>query len=90
MDVALTSRRDVVSRMKNMLMMPRYLMIRVPGRKESGVILTTETVLLGNGRIQRKDRERPSGSGLPLSWEAAGGGGAHREQTHSLQRVSWE
>lgn len=62
-----TSRNDVVSLMKNMLMIPRYLMMRVPGRKESGVIFTTATELLPNERVERSERERPSGSGLQRS-----------------------
>ncbi len=40
-----TSLSEEVSLMKNMLMMPRYLMIFAPGMKESGVILTTATEL---------------------------------------------
>lgn len=62
-----TSRSDVVSLMKNILMIPRYLMMRVPGRKESGVIFTTVTELPPNERVERSERERPSGSGLERS-----------------------
>lgn len=42
-------------------------MIRVPGRKERGVIFTTVTELPPYGRLERKERERPSGSGLERS-----------------------
>lgn len=42
-------------------------MMRVPGRKESGVIFTTVTELPPNGRLERSERERPSGSGLERS-----------------------
>lgn len=42
-------------------------MIRVPGRKESGVIFTTVTELPPNARLDRSERERPSGTGLERS-----------------------
>lgn len=42
-------------------------MMRVPARKESGVIFTTVTELPPNGRLERSERERPSGSGLERS-----------------------
>ncbi|KAL4593191.1 hypothetical protein GN956_G26967, partial [Arapaima gigas] len=71
--------------MKNMLMMPRYLIILVPGRKESGVILTTETVLPGHDLAERSERKRPSVCGLAFSWEEAvkvqQGGRQTRDQT---------
>lgn len=44
-------------------------MMRVPGRKDSGVIFTTVTELLPNGRLERSERDRPSGSGLERSRE---------------------
>lgn len=44
-------------------------MMRVPGRKDSGVIFTTVTELLPNGRLERIERDRPSGSGLERSRE---------------------
>lgn len=69
----LTSRNDVVSLIKNILMIPRYLMIRVPGRKDSGVIFTTVTELVANGRLERSERDRPSGSGLERSREETEG-----------------
>lgn len=68
-----TSRNDVVSLMKNMLMIPRYLMMRVPGRKESGVIFTTVTELPPKERLERSERERPSGSGLERSNDETAG-----------------
>lgn len=64
-----TSRRDVVSLIKNILMIPRYLIMRVPGRKDSGVIFTTVTELPPKERVERSERERPSGSGLQRSSE---------------------
>lgn len=42
-------------------------MMRVPGRKESGVIFTTVTEVPLNERLERSERERPSGSGLQRS-----------------------
>lgn len=42
-------------------------MMRVPGRKESGVIFTTVTEPPPNERLERSERERPSGSGLERS-----------------------
>lgn len=70
---SLTSRNDVVSLIKNMLMIPRYLMMCVPGRKESGVIFTTVTELPPNGRLERRERDRPSGSGLERSKDETAG-----------------
>lgn len=70
---SLTSRSDVVSLIKNMLMIPRYLMMRVPGRKESGVIFTTVTELPPNPRVERSERERPSGTGLERSNDETAG-----------------
>lgn len=70
---SLTSRNDVVSLIKNMLMMPRYLMMRVPGRKERGVIFTTVTELPPNPRLERSERERPSGTGLERSNDETAG-----------------
>lgn len=64
-----TSRRDVVSLIKNILMIPRYLMMRVPGRKDSGVIFTTVTEPPPKERVERSERERPSGRGLQRSRE---------------------
>lgn len=68
-----TSRKDVVSLIKNMLMIPRYLMMRVPGRKERGVIFTTVTELPPNERLERSERDRPSGSGLDRSKDETAG-----------------
>lgn len=68
-----TSRKEVVSRIKNMLIIPRYLMIRVPGRKDRGVIFTTVTVLPPNEQLERSERERPSGSGLQRSMDETAG-----------------
>lgn len=68
-----TSRNDVVSLIKNMLMIPRYLMMRVSGRKESGVIFTTVTELPPKERLERSERERPSGSGLERSKDETAG-----------------
>lgn len=48
-------------------------MMRVPGRKDSGVIFTTVTELVGNGRLERSERDRPSGSGLERSREETEG-----------------
>lgn len=42
-------------------------MMRVPGRKDSGVIFTTVTELIPIGRLERSERDRPSGSGLERS-----------------------
>lgn len=69
-DIQLTSRKEVVSRIKNMLIIPRYLVIFAPGRKERGVILTTETVELVLDGTERC-RKYPSANGLALSSEAA-------------------
>lgn len=66
----LTSRKEVVSRIKNMLIIPRYLVIFAPGRKERGVILTTETVELVPDGTERC-RKYPSASGLAFSREVA-------------------
>ena len=62
-----TSRSDVVSLMKNMLMIPRYFTTRVPGMKDSGVIFTTVTDPPPNERVERSERDRPSGRGLQRS-----------------------
>lgn len=48
-------------------------MMRVPGRKDSGVIFTTVTELVPNGRLERSERGRPSGSGLERSREETEG-----------------
>lgn len=48
-------------------------MTRVPGRKESGVIFTTGTELLPKVRLERSERDRPSGSGLERSREETDG-----------------
>lgn len=66
----LTSRKEVVSRIKNMLIIPRYLVIFAPGRKERGVILTTETVELLHDGTERC-RKYPSANGLAFSREVA-------------------
>lgn len=42
-------------------------MMRVPGRKDSGVIFTTATELPPNERLERSERDRPSGNGLERS-----------------------
>lgn len=69
-DTQLTSRKEVVSRIKNMLIIPRYLVIFAPGMKERGVILTTEMVELAHDGKERC-RKYPSANGLALSSEAA-------------------
>ena len=69
-DIQLTSRKEVVSRIKNMLIIPRYLVIFARGMKERGVILTTETVELVHDGMERC-RKYPSANGLALSTEAA-------------------
>lgn len=67
-------------------------MMRVPGRKESGVILTTVTELPPNERVERSERERPSGSGLErskdetASSERAGRGRKEGEMKGKVQR----
>lgn len=61
-----TSRREVVSRIKNMLIIPRYLVIFAPGMKERGVILTTPTVEFAQGGAERF-RKFPSPIGLAFS-----------------------
>lgn len=86
---SLTSRNDVVSLIKNMLMIPRYLMMRVPGRKESGVIFTTVTELPPNGRLDRSERERPSGSGLERSKDETACSERERRQ-RSERGKTWE
>ena len=48
-------------------------MMRVPGRKERGVIFTTVTELPPNERLERSERERPSGSGLLCSKDETAG-----------------
>lgn len=48
-------------------------MMRVPGRKETGVIFTTGTELPVNERLERNERERPSGSGLLRSKDETAG-----------------
>lgn len=42
-------------------------MMRVPGRKESGVIFTMVTELPPKERLERSERDRPSVSGLQCS-----------------------
>lgn len=49
------------------------MMIRVPGRKDRGVIFTTVTVLPPNEQLERSERERPSGSGLQRSIDETAG-----------------
>lgn len=48
-------------------------MMRVPGRKESGVIFTTVTELPPNERLERSERDRPSGTGLDRSKDETAG-----------------
>lgn len=48
-------------------------MMRVPGRKDTGVIFTTGTELPPNERVERSERERPSGSGLLRSKDETAG-----------------
>lgn len=48
-------------------------MMRSPGRKESGVIFTTMTEVPPNERVERSERERPSGSGLLRSKDDTAG-----------------
>lgn len=55
-------------------------MMRMPGRKESGVIFTTVTELPPNERLERSERERPSGSGLERSREETAGSESEREE----------
>ncbi|KAA8590173.1 hypothetical protein FQN60_014107 [Etheostoma spectabile] len=43
------------------------------GRKDSGVIFTTVTGLPLNDRLERNERERPSGSGLQFPEDETGG-----------------
>lgn len=62
----ITSRREVVSRIKNMLIIPRYFVILAPGMKERGVILTTPTVEFVQGGVDRL-RKFPSPIGLAFS-----------------------
>jgi len=80
-DIQLTSRKEVVSRIKNMLIIPRYLVIFAPGRKERGVILTTETVELVHDGTERC-RKYPSANGLVLSSEAAKKMGEKRTESN--------
>lgn len=60
----------MVSLIKNMLMMPRYLVILAPGMKERGVILTTPTVGLAQGGAERL-RELESPMALAFSTATA-------------------
>lgn len=55
-------------------------MIFVPGRKDRGVILTTVTELPPDERLERSERERPSGSGLQRS----------KDETVGLERAGRE
>lgn len=64
-------------------MIPRYLMMRVSGRKESGVIFTTVTELPPNERLERSERERPSGSGLERSKDETAG--SERESRYPIE-----
>lgn len=75
----LTSLKEVVSRIKNMLIIPRYLLIFAPGIKERGVILTTGTVELMPDEPARLF-DWPSVSGLGLSNEMATKGGRKGER----------
>lgn len=76
-----------------MLIIPRYLMIRVPGRKDRGVIFTTVTVLPPNEQLERSERERPSGSGLQRSMDETAGtkkvgrGGEKKKKKKRMQTV---
>lgn len=80
----ITSRREVVSRMKNMLIIPRYLVIFAPGMKERGVILTTPTVEFAQGGAERF-RKFPSPIGLAFSTVTA----KIRERRESIKIRSW-
>lgn len=88
-----SSRNDVVSRMKNMLMIPRYLVILAPGIKESGVILTTMTVGIPRAAAGRF-LKGPSPNGLALSREVTVregrvvGGGTDGRTADQTGRVS--
>lgn len=62
-------------------------MMRVPGRKESGVIFTTVTELPPDGRLERSERERPSDSGLERSKDETAG--SEREGRGPAERM-WE
>ncbi|TNN80031.1 hypothetical protein EYF80_009680 [Liparis tanakae] len=71
--------------------------MRVPGRKESGVIFTTVTELPPKERLDRSERDRPSGSGLQRSRdETAGSERASRgpEEKHTSRTkasfLPWE
>lgn len=55
-------------------------MMRVPGRKDSGVIFTTVTELPPKERLERSDRERPSGSGLQRSKDETASSDREREE----------
>lgn len=71
-------------------------MMRVPGRKESGVIFTTVTGLPLNERLERNERERPSGSGLQCSKdetagsERASGGPKERDMKRKQEEGRWK
>ena len=79
-----TSRREVVSRIKNMLIIPRYFVIFAPGMKERGVILTTPTVEFAQGGAERF-RKFPSPIGLAFSTVTAKIG----KRRESIKITSW-
>lgn len=54
-------------------------MMCIPGRKDSGVIFTTVTELPPNERLERNERDRPSGNGLLRSSDETAG--MERERT---------
>lgn len=80
----ITSRREVVSRIKNMLIIPRYFVIFAPGMKERGVILTTPTVEFAQGGEERF-RKFPSPTGLAFSTVTAKIG----ERRESIKIICW-
>lgn len=82
----LTSRKEVVSRIKNMLIIPRYLVIFAPAMKERGVILTTGTVELMPEEPERRDC--PSVNGLGLSNEMATSGRREEGKKEDRQRIT--
>ena len=76
--------------MKNMLMIPKYFTMRVPGRKDRGVIFTTVTgAPHGNDLVERSDRDRPSGRGLQRSEDETGGGVVGGEKGSERKKQEW-
>lgn len=61
-------------------------MMRVPGRKESGVIFTIVTELPPKERLERSERERPSVSGLQCSRDETEGPGREKGQAEVQEK----